>query len=81
MVNSRFLLCDIYNVVLVRCKNCKHSAYAILNHLPHEFEFAIGWYKANGSIAIEFTKLNALMKLAIVDFNSVGSTQRAKEAK
>lgn len=53
---------------------------SLKKHLPHKFEFAIGWYKANGSVAIEFTKLDALMKLAIVDFNSVGSTQRAKEA-
>jgi hypothetical protein len=57
-----------------------HITHDLAKYFPHQFELAIRWYKANGSVAIEFTKLDALMELAIVNFNSIGSAQWTDKA-
>jgi len=44
----------------------------MIEAVPHELEFAIGGYKADGAVAVKFAQLDTLVELAIVNLDRVG---------
>ena len=37
--------------------------------LPHQFEFSVWWDEADGAVTVEFTELDALVELTVVELN------------